>query len=921
MTTSSDNQPHAPDGATGAVALEQLRAAARGGTALLGLGAGATAVSAASGAEVDVDNRAGFVIRESQTGDISIDTVVLGDLYQQRAAPAVSLDAARALLRRLPRDAIPDPAPLPPRSRMAFRRNPLFVGRENDLRSLAGVFAAGAIFAVGQIAAATGLGGIGKTNLATEFVHRYGQFFAGGVYWLSFADPAAIPTEVAACGAAGLIEHPSWGTLRPDDQVALVRAAWEEPLPRLLVFDNCDDTESASAEDLLRQWCPAGGGASVLVTSRRGAWDDGLGVTRCALGVLARGEGVTLLQRLRPELSDGAADAIAATVGDLPLALHLSASFLKAYPSVAPDGYLQALRGGLLAHPALEGRGAGALPTGHERHVARTFALSYGRLDAPGHANAAARALLARAARLAPGEPIPRDLLLATLTRDGVDDLLAEDGLRRLIALGLVDEEPGGALILHRLLAAFVVQIGGDERAAGAVEEQLISHVEPRGWDFAALRAAGRPVEVHLRHVAEHALQRDDRNAARLGELLGDYLQVIYAHAEALQWYERVLPLKRRLGDGPGEAGCLKAIGDAQLYCKDLDAAYSSYHQALAGFRKVGSTLGEANCLRALGEVLQFRRELDAALRAFRQALILYRQDGSLLGEASCLRAIGEVLQVRQESDAALQCYQQALARFRRIGSQLGEANCLKALGDVYRYRDDRDAACASYERALAIYSAIGDRVGEANCLRAVGDAQQLRREFDAALESYHEALALYRQIGDRLGEAHCLLAIGDTRQLQRELYAALASYHQARTLYRRIGSRIGEANCFVGQSNALIADTLRSRELFERALAIFQELGSGYSTGNALRARAITLLRHSRRDEALASLREARAVFEQHQIVETLLQIDSAIAFVGSPLWCAIDNADLEAICQTLASFMMPAAADALITTIERQW
>jgi hypothetical protein len=74
-------------------------------------------------------------------------------------------------------DTAGDRRPLPPGSRMPLACNSLLVGREGDLKQLAATLKSGGT-AVGQIAAA-GLGGIGKTNLATEFVHRYGQFFAG----------------------------------------------------------------------------------------------------------------------------------------------------------------------------------------------------------------------------------------------------------------------------------------------------------------------------------------------------------------------------------------------------------------------------------------------------------------------------------------------------------------------------------------------------------------------------------------------------------------------------------------------------------------------------------------------------------------------------------------------------------------------
>jgi hypothetical protein len=145
---------------------------------------------------------------------------------------------------------------------MPLAPNTLFVGRDNELHILARTLAQGTATV---IAATTGLGGIGKTQLATEFVHRYGQFFPGGVFWLSFAKAAAVPGEIAACGSIGAMNLPNFATLDLADQVARVRAEWQHPTPRLLVFDNCED------EQLLTDWRPSSGGCHVLLTARRGA--------------------------------------------------------------------------------------------------------------------------------------------------------------------------------------------------------------------------------------------------------------------------------------------------------------------------------------------------------------------------------------------------------------------------------------------------------------------------------------------------------------------------------------------------------------------------------------------------------------------------------------------------------------------------
>lgn len=76
------------------------------------------------------------------------------------------IDEALAQLAAMPVDSIPSPTPPPPGSHMPLARNPLFVGRESDLRGLAmALKGARGIAAIGEAVVSTGMGGIGKTNL------------------------------------------------------------------------------------------------------------------------------------------------------------------------------------------------------------------------------------------------------------------------------------------------------------------------------------------------------------------------------------------------------------------------------------------------------------------------------------------------------------------------------------------------------------------------------------------------------------------------------------------------------------------------------------------------------------------------------------------------------------------------------------
>jgi tetratricopeptide (TPR) repeat protein len=658
--------------------------------------------------ENDLKHQISLLLGSQQAG--------IADTFQQ-AAPADVEDArlaqAEARLSAMPLDRVPPPAALPTGSHMPLARNALFVGREEDLKALAKTLKAGGTAAVGQVATVTGLGGVGKTQLASEFVHRYGQYFAGGVFWLSFADPAAVPAEIAICGGAGGMKlRDDFGRLPLEEQVALLAAEWQGPLPRLLVFDNCED------EALLARWRPRAGGCRVLVTSRREIWSQHLGIQEVTIGVLARTEGVALLSKHRPDLvpDDPVLDAIAAELGDLPLALHLAGSFLARYqhaPSGQPAAYLEAVRQpDLLDHRWLKIEGAS--PTGHEQDVARTFALSYDQLRPPDAVDAMALVTLARAAWFAPGEPIPRALLRASAGVDGADEagvLRFEDGLARLRELGLIAEREEGALVLHRLLAVFVRSTAGDaETHRGQVEAAVVAEAYQ-------LNQAGYPAPLlawqpQLRFVAERAVKANSERASDLLGNLGHHLRMVADFAGARAANERALEIdEAKFGpDHPNVALRTNNVGRVLDELGDWAGARTAYERALAIDEK---SFGPdhpnvARDVNNLGSVLKALGDLGGARAAYERALAIGEKTLGLdhPDVATYVNSLGDVLQDLGNLEDAKAAYERALAIDEKSfgPDHPNVAIRVNNLGSVLWAQGDLAGARAACERALRMF-------------------------------------------------------------------------------------------------------------------------------------------------------------------------------------------------------------------------
>jgi Tfp pilus assembly protein PilF len=700
-----------------------------------------------------------------------------GEPVEQNHAPrvgAAQLDVADAQqqFEQMPLDEIPTVAALPPNSRIELEPNRIFVGREQDFRMLVKQLKQGKVSVI-----IAGIGGIGKTQLAVELAYRYGQYFAGGVYWVSFADLNAIPSEIAECGIAMGLYDESY-KLSQAEQVQLTRKAWDSPLPRLLIFDNCDEQAQVDAEKLLLDYLPkAQSGSRVLVTSRRGHWSRK--VAQHTLESLSRDQSIMLLQEYCDWLNDAEAGAIAHELGDLPLALHLAGAFLDEYQGerfAQPANYLKDIQAQRAKHPSLNQS---------EQSIIASFELSFQRLDQ--QRDALALAALARAACFAPGELFPRALLSTSLQNDN-EELAVANAIQRLIKLGLL-ERSGENLRLHRLLASYIQTELADPQAQADIEAVLIDTTHSLVHD--GFPSKLQPILPHLYHCYRAIEQQDTERNASLAMALGraEYKQHNYRQAEPL--LERALRIhEQTLGaEHPNTATSLNNLAELYRAQGRYGEAEPLFERAL---RITETALGaehpdNAQCLNNLAALFyaqgwygEAEPLLERALRIYETALgAEHPHTATSLGNlAELYRAQGRYGEAEPLYLRALRIYETALG-----AEHPTTAAALNNLAGLYESQGRYGEAEPLMERALRIREqALGaEHPDTAQSLNNLAGLYQAQGRYGEAEPLYLRALRIYETA---LGAEHPHTATSLNNLAS--LYESQGRYGEAEPLLER---------------------------------------------------------------------------------------------------------------------------------------
>ncbi|MGY5310543.1 ATP-binding protein [Nocardia gipuzkoensis] len=627
-----------------------------------------------------------------------------------------------------------------------------FVGRQREIREVR------ALLATARLVTLTGVGGVGKTRLATEVAAASGRSFPDGAWLVDLAavdDPQRVARAVVTSLGMPDLSH------RTAEQQIVERLADRQVL---LVLDNCEhvlDGCRLLCHHLLRA-CP---GLRILTTSRELLGEAGEHVYPVSpLSMPASDESVTpvamagfdapmlLMERARAvrpdfmvtERNAGTVVRVCERLDGIPLAIELAASRLRSLP-------LQAILDRLEDRFALLTGGArAALP--RQRTLRALIDWSY-ELCSPTE-----QLLWARLS-----------VFVGGFTLHAAEDVCAGHDLPRAQVLDLID---------HLVAQSVVVLVSAEDQT----RYRLLETIREYGWQRVTERGEGSALR--------------DRHR--------DYY-LAFAERIAGQW------------NGPGqETGLALLRADRGNLGGALEWATSSpgssrealflvtalrYHWCADGFLGSGrrwidralrlaadSDAGRISALWVAGWVMVLQGDLDAAEAALDECAVLAAEAGDrrALGWASSLRATAAGFR----GDLAA-----AVAGFERVIESFSEDDelvrmTLFQLAVAYTHGHD-PRACATARRAIELADRCGEQWTKSYAVWALGYDQLVRGDYDQAMASAHAALEIQREFNDHVGTALMIELLAWTAAARGEHRHAARLLGAIHAMWRRIGTSI----------------------------------------------------------------------------------------------------------------------------------
>lgn len=596
-----------------------------------------------------------------------------------------------------------------------YQKNPFFTGRDTVLSYLYTVLRNKNAAALTQAQAISGLGGIGKTQIAIEYAYRYRDDYQA-IFWINASTREVLRADYVTLAA--LLDLPEQHEQDQDITIRAVRRWLDTSTRWLLILDNVDRPE------IIVDYLPLHPRGDILLTTRLHA----LGKIAHCVEVEKMGQHestLLLLRRARLLDSDTSlelagseektlATEIVTELDGLPLALDQAGAYIEETHCGLPQ-YLELY--GTRRKELLLRRGTFSLD--HPDSVVATWLLSFAHIQ---EENLAAADLL-RLLTFLYSEDIPDELITVSTTERGdaldaiaSDRFLLNAAIELVLRYSLIRRNPKAmSLSIHRLVQAVLkdstdrdTQRMWAERVIKAVDKVFPDNVKKRkNWEKCQRYLPH--VYVCAQHIDEYAMAFPE--ATRLLNDAAEYLVIHAQYQQAEVLLEKALTLRRQTLESshPDLIRTLNNLGLLYRSTGDFSRGEQFLIEALG---KQEQALGQdhidvAQTQYNLGRLYRAQGAYLKAEPFYRQAL---RTRESILGHDD--PQVAQSYYGLAKLYYSLEQFQQAeelCAKALRIQKQLPEKNdlmiasILDILAKIYTRQHKLDQATETNTRALQI--------------------------------------------------------------------------------------------------------------------------------------------------------------------------------------------------------------------------
>ncbi len=762
----------------------------------------------------------------------------------------------------------------------AIRDLPYFVGREKEIEAIK------TALLTKKLCCLHGMGGVGKTTLATHLAYLLRPFFVDGVLWArtDTSDPMAILATFANAYGHDVTQY---NDLHSRSRVVRQIMANKEAL---VVLDNVQT--DAQLELLL----PPSGRCAVMVTTRHTNLSILLGVHWFHIQPFEAqfGESLALFARIlgeeRVAQEAAAFGNIANLLGHLPLAIALVAGRLAHTSSLAASDFYELL----------------------QTSEKRLDALVYGQASLTASFNTTYQFLSELERQLFSwlgvfgGEDF-ETAVVAAVSSQPVS--LIKTTLSTFLGLSLLQEGRPGRFRLHPLVQDFAQARATNpnqiEQMITYFCQAVVTHQHDFSWldtEFSnisyALEAAWNRqieepyvtavnalyqyldtrglydfLEKHLTQALKISEKDNHLQCQAETQLLLSVHQLrCSAYAQALENLTQGLYLARQIEDARLISGYLSNRGRAYRGLGQLTQALTDMKSAITIERSSDDNRSLARTLAATADILMALGEMDQAQVHLEESLAFARTFDEQVNLTDTLTFLG-ILAVRQgQTEAGRRYLEEDLQRAREAEHHVYAARALLNLAILDYGSGHYAQAQVRLEESLALARKIDHELMIMGNLLYMGQLTHKQGDSETAVAQLQEALDLAHQLKSDYFCAQIHQAFSSVYAQTGQIETAIDQIEQALTLARRMG--IGEISAPILADYGLIASQQTDGEQADTYLAesetIARQEGDLRILAHVLACSGQRYVEQGNLKEATAVWQEGVALAEQCDLQET---------------------------------------------------